>query len=161
MYRVSLDNVSAQRTCSPLHEKHQATPYATFLDADETADIYSGMVMARSGEDVVSLAAGGTTIPFGLAALDRNAVINDMEGQTSVPFAVWIGGPDAFFEIMAPAFDSGQTYAVPTDGTQQLLYSNTDGELSSVASGAPVAELIEVVSSSKIIVRLIADPSAY
>jgi len=49
LYRVSLPNVGAHRTCTPLHEKHQATPYGTFLDPNETGDIFSGMVMYRTG----------------------------------------------------------------------------------------------------------------
>lgn len=156
MIRTTLDNVTVKRTCKPLHEQHQATPYAIHLDDAAPQTIYSGMVMARTGEDTVDLYDGtsATVRPFGLAALDYNTDINDMDGLSDVPFAVWLGGPDAFFQINAPAFDTGATWAVPTDGTRQLVYANADGELTTVADGEPVAELIEVVSASRIVIRL-------
>ncbi len=108
MYRVSLANVAARRTCRPLYERHQATPYATFLDEAETGEIYSGMIVYRTGEDTVALldGASATAKPFGLSALDKNDVINDLDGLNINPFAVWIGGPDAVFTIDAPAFDT-------------------------------------------------------
>lgn len=159
MFRVSLDNVSAHRTCTPLHEKHQATAYATFLSDTETGDIYSGQVMAKNGEDTVRRADADDTAIVGLAALDRNPTIDDTEGLGSVPFAVWQGGPDAYFEVDAPAFDETQAYAVPTDGTRVLLRANATGQLSSLGTltGPAVAELIEVVSATRIIVRLLAN----
>ena len=156
MIRVSLDNVGAHRTCVPVYEQHQATPYPIFLDEAETGDIYSGMALARTGEDTVGIYDGtsGTMRPFGIAALDRNSVINDMEGLSSIPFAVWIGGADAFFEVRSPAFDDGATWAVPTDGMTQLVYATSGGVLTTVANGVPLAELIEVVSATRIIIRL-------
>lgn len=160
MYRVSLDNVGAHRTCTPLHEKHQATPYATFLSDAETGDVYSGQVMAKNGEDTVRLADADDTAIVGLAALDRNATIDDLEGQGgAIPFAVWQGGPDAYFEVDAPAFDDTQAYSVPTDGTRRVLRSNANGQLSSLGTlaGPAVAELVEVVSPTRIIVRLLAN----
>jgi len=157
MYRVSLDNVGARRTCRPLYEKHQATPVATFLDAAEAGVIYSGMVLMRTGADTVGLYDGtsATKLPFGLSALDKNTVINDLDGLNIKPWAVWIGGPDAMFTIDAPAFDDGATWAVPTDGTRQNVYATSLGKLTTVADGAIVAELIEVVSTSQIIIRLL------
>jgi len=94
MFRVSLDNVAARRTCRPLYERHQATPYSTFLDANETDDIYSGMVMYRTGADTVALYDGtsATKKAFGLSALDKNDVIDDIAGIGIKPWAVWIGG---------------------------------------------------------------------
>lgn len=161
MFRVSLSNVSAQRTCTPLYEKHQATPHATFLDAAETADIYSGMVVRRSGADTVRLYDGtsASELPWGLAALDRNDIIDDMNGLNANPFAVWIGGPDAMFTIDSPAFDTAGTYAVPTDGTRQLLYATSAGKITSVVNGVAIAELMEVVSSTRIVIRLAAPTS--
>jgi len=157
MYRVSLDNVGARRTCRPLYERHQATPYATFLDPTETDDIYSGMVLMRTGADTVALYDGtsATAKPFGLSALDKNAVINDLDGLNIKPWAVWIGGSDAFFTIDAPAFDDTASWAVPTDGTRELVYATSAGKLTTVVDGDPIAELIEVVSDSRIIVRLL------
>jgi hypothetical protein len=157
MIRLDVNNVTAQRTCTPLYERHQATPLANHtIDATETGDIYSGMVVARTGATTVGL-ADGTVKPLGLAAIDRNDVIDDFNGLDSayVPIAVWVGGPDAVFEITSPAFDDQQTYTVPTNGTRELLYANASGQLSSVSSGEAVAELFQVVSDTKIIVRLL------
>jgi len=157
MFRVSLDNVAARRTCRPLYERHQATPYSTFLDANETDDIYSGMVMYRTGADTVALYDGtsATKKAFGLSALDKNDVIDDIAGIGIKPWAVWIGGNDAFFTIDAPAFDTGATWTVPTDGTKQLVYATSAGKLTTVADGDIIAELIDVVSATRIIIRLL------
>lgn len=154
MFRTSVANVSAHRTCLPLYEIHQATPVATFLDANETGQIYSGMVATKTGADEVSL-CNATQAPFGLFALDKNDVIDDLDGLDDLqPFAVWQGGPDAYFQIDSPAFDDAQTYTI-SDGAVTALYSNASGELTSVdGTGPPVAELIEVVSSTRIIIRL-------
>lgn len=165
MYRVSLDNVTVHRSCVPLYAHRQATPMDFFIDDAETGDIYSGMVLARTGEGTVGLHDGtsATQKPLGLAAIDRNAVINDMEGHASVPFAVWVGGPDAVFEIRTPAFDDGQAYAVPTDGSRALLYANTTGQITSDATGnvgGAVAELLEVPDAETIVVRVIPPGSA-
>lgn len=157
MYRTTLANVGASRTCSPLYEKHQATPMPFFLSAAGLAqEIYSGMVLARDGEGTVRLADADDTSVLGLAALDHNNVIDDLDGLSDVPFAVWVGGPDAMFEVYAPAFDDTQVYAVPVNGTRVTLRSNANGQLTSAAGTGPdVAELIEVVSDNRLIVRLL------
>lgn len=155
MYRVSQNNVHVHRTCRPVYEKHQATPIPFFLsEAGLAQDIYSGMVLARDGEDTVRLANATDESAIGLAALDSNPDIDDLEGLSDVPFAAWVGGPDAFFEIDAPAFDVAGTYAVPDDGTRQVLYASADGQLTSTGTIA-VAELMEVVSDTRIVVRLL------
>ena len=56
----SVANVGVHRTCSPLYEKYEATPYNTFLDPSETGNIYSGMVVYRTGPDTVALFDGST-----------------------------------------------------------------------------------------------------
>jgi len=161
MMRVSLANVAAKRTCLPLYEQHQATPHATFLDSSETNDIYSGMVMARTGADTVALCDGSDTtqIPFGLSALDRNDIIDDLNGLDIAPWAVWVGGADAEFFIDSPAFDTSDTYTVPSDGSQAYLYAGDGASVGKIVATAPavgahpVAELLEVVSSTRLRVR--------
>ena len=160
----SVANVGVHRTCSPLYEKYQATPYNTFLDPTETGNIYSGMVMYRSGADTVALAvASGAGKPFGLSALDRNPNIDDVTQVGINTWAVWIGGDNAFFTLTAPAFDNTQSYSVLTTGARTLLYtaSGVNGQIT-ITSGAagtlgatPVAELIDVVSPTQIVVRLV------
>jgi hypothetical protein len=166
MFRVKLDNVASSRTCKPLYEFHQSTPHATFLDADllttdAAVQIYSGMVMTKSGPDEVELCDGATQKPFGLSALDRNNVIDDVTGMGVAPWAVWQGGPDAEFMISAPAFDDAAgAYAVPTNGTEFLLYAGTGsakGKITSANAGGtatPIGQLLERVSATRIRIRL-------
>lgn len=87
-------------------------------------------------------------------------------------FAVWVLGPDAEFEILAPAFDPTATWTDPTDGSGATLIgvatqnaSGAGGSVgggtgalqgqlvpwaSSVSMSAPVAKLLKVNSSTKI-----------
>jgi len=128
------------------------------------------MVMQRSGPDTVVLANGGTTgnaKPFGLSCLDRNPNIDDVTQVGVNTWAVWLGGSNAFFSISAPAFDTTVSYTVPTNGTRQLLYtaSGTNGNsvgqlttysgISATLGVVPVAELIDVISPTQIVVRLV------
>jgi hypothetical protein len=160
----SVANVGVHRTCTPLYEKYEATPYNTFLDPTDTNNIYSGMVMFRTGPDTVALAtgSGAGAKPFGLSALDRNPNIDDVTQVGVNSWAVWLGGSNAFFTITAPAFDTSKSYTVNTDGTRTLLYtaSGTGQLTSTTGSGTtlnsvPVAELIDVISPTQIVVRLI------
>ena len=171
----SVANVGVHRTCSPLYEKYEATPYNTFLDPSETGNIYSGMVVYRTGPDTVALFDGNTATgastspkPFGLSCLDRNPNIDDVTLVGVNSWAVWLGGANAFFTITAPAFDTASVsgYSVPTNGTRQYLYTASGtGQLTSnggtSATGGticavPVAELIDVISPTQIVVRLAA-----
>ena len=144
MIRVSLTNAFAKRTLRPLLEKHQATPLGINLLSTESGDIYSGMVAALTKEaggtaGVVEIAdnTSSTDEIFGLFALDKNAVINDLDGQAAdmKPFAVWQGGPDAYFRIDDPAFETdSQTYDVGTP-----LFVSNNGKLCAATGGAITA----------------------
>ena len=159
----SVANVGVHRTCTPLYEKYEATPYNTFLDPTDTNNIYSGMVLQRTGPDTVGLAiASGSGKPFGLSCLDRNPNIDDVSQVGINAWAVWLGGSNAFFTLTAPAFDTTKSYTVNTDGTRTLLYTASGtGQLTSTAGASstlgavPVAELIDVVSPTQIVVRLV------
>jgi hypothetical protein len=67
-------------------------------------------------------------------------------------------GPDAEFEVLAPAFDETLSWTEPTDGTIKLIhaYGSTAkrGKLcpagTSGATTLPVAKLIKVNSATKI-----------
>lgn len=166
MFRVSLANAFAKRTLRPLLEKHQATPLSVTLSTDETAAIYSGMVAALRTDGTVEVADENTTSPFGLFALDKNGVINDTDGQpndgssvgssTGYAFAVWQGGPDAYFRVDGStdagvgAFDATQSYTVGDD-----LYVSSDGRLTNDSGGAAkVGTVIETVSGTRLVVRV-------
>jgi hypothetical protein len=167
MFYTPITNVSQKRTLRPLYAQHQATPYGGFLDSawNRSVDIYPGMVMSKLGGENFSL-CNGTTKPFGLAALfvAPTLGIDEVKPTNTNLFTVWVGGQDAVFEILAPAFDTTASWTVPTDGSRKLLYvTNTTHSLKqgllSPTTGATVgtdaiAELIDVVGTSKIIVRL-------
>ena len=162
--RQSVANVGVHRTCTPLYEKYEATPYNTFLDPSDTTNIYSGMVMYRTGPDTVANAGSASTAgakPFGLSALDRNPNIDDVTQVGVNAWAVWLGNSNAFFTLTAPAFDTTQSYTVNTNGVRTLLYTTSGtGQLTTVTGTAgtlqavAVAELIDVISPTQIIVRL-------
>lgn len=75
-------------------------------------------------------------------------------------FACWVMGPDAEFEILAPAFDATQTWTDPADGSGAALVAvSTTGSnqgmlvpFNSTSTGmtAPCARLLKVNSSTKI-----------
>ena len=183
MIRVSLQNAFAKRTLKPLLEKHQATPVGVNLHSDarlstepNAGQIYSGMVAAWATEaggtaTVVKIASNldGTLASnkiFGLFALDANSTINDLDGQPDdlAPFAVWQGGPDAYFRLDADVendvgpFETTDDYAVG-----DLLYVSDNGKLgtgtASTVGDIPIATVIEVVSSSRLVIRLDAPPT--
>jgi hypothetical protein len=125
-------------------------------------------VLARiKGTDQVTVATGASTeVPFGLLANFVGGQFDEgFEGdslQNSV--GVW-RGPDAVFEILAPAFgtvtisdgiSAGTTVTSAATG-DSLLYAGADGRLTtSQASGAvAVARLIEKPSAGRIVVDLL------
>jgi len=168
MFRTTLANVGQKRTIRPLYANTQATPYAGYLDSawDRSVDILPGMVMAKLPGEVFTLASTSAAKGFGLSALfvAPSLGIDEVALSGNTNFAVWTGGPDATFEILAPAFDTSATYTQPSDGTRKLLsftlaaHAQGPGKLTpsggSNAASNPVAELIDVVGTTKLIVRL-------
>lgn len=76
-------------------------------------------------------------------------------------FAVWVLGPDAEFEVLAPAFDTNGAWAAadPGDGSgSSLIACSTTGAtqgmlqpwVASTSQSAPVAKLLKVNSPTKI-----------
>lgn len=175
LYVPNIQNVSTHRTCTPLYEKYEATPLATFLDPNQaTGAIYSGMVMYRTGGDTVALLDGQSTTAraVGLSALDANSNIDDYTNTLNNSWSVWTGGNNAQFTLEAPAFDTTATYTVPTNGSRQYLFpldsttiTNSAiqfvGQLTSAvqtsatAGVVPVAYLIDVLGPTTIVVGLV------
>lgn len=181
MIRTYLSNDYVKRTIRPLYSWTQATPKPCFLDPAWTRaiPIWPGMGFIRSGGDLVTL-AGSTTAQMG-SAKTMTAVPSAVASSVPVyglgalyvggdgidellyaginAFAVWVLGPDAEFEILAPAFDATQTFIDPTDGSGSALIGVSlaganQGMLVPWVSGtsmsAPVARLLKVNSSTKI-----------
>lgn len=200
MIRTYLSNDYIKRTIRPLFAWTQATPKPVFLDPNWTraVPIWPGMGFMRTGGDLVTLAGAcdaqmnGTSM-YGTSGTSNNGSyytaaeapiyglgalyvggdgIDELLYAGINAFAVWVLGPDAEFEILAPAFDSTATWTDPTDGSgSQLIgvamqgYTGAQattsmgtgclqGQLvpwaSSVSLSAPVAKLLKVNSSTKI-----------
>lgn len=160
MIRTTLAKAYIKRTIRPLYGWTQATPKSCYLDPawDRSVAIWPGMVMMKTlGEQYTLL--NGTGVPAGLSGLyvGGDGVDEPLEVGINA-FAVWVLGPDAEFEILAPAFDTGATWTDPGDGTDLLVYGSTTGAnrgklVPAGGSGAgshPVARLIAVNSATKI-----------
>lgn len=190
MIRTYLSNDYIKRTVRPLFSWTQATPKPCFLDPAWTRaiPIWPGMGFVRTGGDLVTLAGassaqmggktmvgatnggGGSTVTanavpvYGLGALYVGGDgIDELLYAGINAFAVWVMGPDAEFEILAPAFDATQNWAAadPANGSGSALVSvstagSNQGMLIPATGGgantatAPFARLLKVNSSTKI-----------
>jgi hypothetical protein len=116
------------------------------------------MVRQISGEGVfVANGANAAVQPFGLLANFVGGDLDDIGDENQV--GVW-RGPDAVFELLAPAYDdTGLASAVSgaTAGQPVKLYAGADGRLTSTSPGGSaivVAHLVERVSSTRIVIDL-------
>jgi len=163
MLRVRINQAHIKRTLRPLYGWSQTTPKAcTFLRGQSDPDIFPGMAVAHYGGDLYG-ALDATAVPAGLSGLYVGGDDIDEPLDSGIDaFAVWVLGPDAEFEVLAPAFDPLLNWAETTDGSEVLVHAAT-GATTTVAgtlvpSGAtdasvdPVARLIAVVNENKIII---------
>lgn len=163
MFYAPISSPNIHRTLRPILANHQATPYPGFLDPDwmRTFDIYPGTVMVRKEKEIFTpyTAATGQK-PFGLSALwcAPTFGVDEVSATGTNLFTVWVGGGQAVFEILAPAFDPDADWAGAnvTDGSQQLLTATSEGLLTPTGATTDnaIAELIDVESTDKILVRL-------
>lgn len=162
MFRPPLSNPAQKRTLRPLYANHQATPYGGFLDPDLDVDfdILPGTVMARLyGEVFTPFTGAEGQRPFGLSALfvAPRLGVNEVSSTGTGLFTVWVGDSQAVFEVLAPAFDvEAEWPTVGNTGGQILLTANAQGRLTPEGATADnaVAELIDIPSPDKIVVRL-------
>lgn len=169
MFTTTVENVGQKRTIRPLYAQHQATPYGGFLDSawDRSVDIYPGMVMTKKLGENFSLYTGATgQKPFGLSALFvcPKLGIDELLPTNTNLFTVWVGDSQAVFEVLAPAFDTSASWTAPSNGSRLLLGSTTSahalgpGKLTPAggtnASTDAIAELVDVVGTAKILIRM-------
>jgi hypothetical protein len=161
MIRTTLDQAYIKRSLRPLYGWTQTTPKAMYLDPayDRSTDpeIFPGMVMMRGATgDTVNL-IDATGFPLGLAAHFIGGYdIDELLDAGINAFAVWVLGPDAEFEVDAPAFDDSLVWTDPTDGTELLIHAQTAGATRGKlvpagtvgASTDPVARLVKVNSDT-------------
>ena len=118
-----------------------------------------GTVMVKGAAEGVVVANGAASAnvnPFGLLANYVGGDLDDLGDENYV--GVW-RGPDAVFELLAPAFDDtglASAYSSATAGNPVKLYSQADGRLGATqpSNAVAVAWLIERVSASRIVIDL-------
>lgn len=162
MIRVPMNKAYLKRTIRLLYGFTQTTPKDQKLDPawDRSTPIWPGMVAMKTKGDLVTL-INATGVPMGLFGSyiggDGIDEVAD-QGVNSVP--VWVLGPDAEMEVLAPAFDTTATWTDPADGTRALVFAQTAGPTRGKlvpagtvgASAKPVAHLVRVDSASKIVI---------
>jgi hypothetical protein len=177
MFRTSLATAYLKRTFRPLYGWTQATPKSGYLDPvwARTVALYPGFALTKT--------VGNNYAPLGTANSSGNkaaqtcagflgqwvggAGIDELLESGVNALSVWTLGPDAEFEVLAPAFDAvtGGSWAtadvVGNDGVDKLIYDYVDtvpGQLclsngsGGTVSTNPVARLIQVESTSTIII---------
>lgn len=161
MFRPPLSNPAQKRTLRPLYAQHQATPWGGFLDPNLNVDfdILPGTVMQRLyGEVFAPYTGAAGTVPFGLSALfvAPRLGVNEVSSSGTGLFTVWVGGDQAVFEVLAPAFDTTATWPTVTGPGRTMLTANAQGRLTpaGVTSENAIAELIDIPSPDKIVIRL-------
>jgi hypothetical protein len=164
MLRTRLTKSYIKRTIRPLYAWTQATPKSVFLDAawDRSVQIWPGMAFEKTSGENVTLVSAASHPVYGLGALYVGGdEIDEVLDSGINAFAVWALTPDAEFEILAPAFDTGSTWTDPGDGTIKLVHAIVDGanrgKLTVAGQGGrgtlttnPVARLLKVNSATKI-----------
>lgn len=167
MFRPPISNPALKRTIRPIYAQHQATTYGGFLDPNwnRAFDILPGTVMSRLTKEIFTpfTGAAGQT-PFGLAALfvAPQLGVDEVTATGTNLFTVWVGGPQAVFEILAPAFDASANWAgsnVVNGGVAllkpQITAGANQGKLTVGGTGANcIAELIDVPTTDKILIRM-------
>lgn len=154
MLRVPLNKAWLKRTIRPKYGWTQATPDAVLLDSawDRSVAIFPGMVaMKTKGDNVTLINAVG--VPFGLfGEFIGGDGIDEVAARGVNATAAWVLGPDAEFEILSPAFDTGSSWVDPADGTVLLLHAIVDGANRGKLS--PAGTLGRGTLSTKPVVRL-------
>ncbi len=164
MIRTRLNSSHIKRTVRPLYAFTQSTPKSVFLDPafDRNAHngVFPGYAVAKGTGDMVTVAGLTDNLPYGLAALYVGGDGVDEPLDVGVnAFAAWVMGPDAEFEVLAPAFDQnlswtdGQlVYASMEAGEQGRLVNSTAGAAGTARTTAPLARVLKVASPTKLVI---------
>lgn len=171
-FRITLANLNLKRTIASLY-MYPAVPQSYTFDPNYAGvDIYPGMVMAFHGDGVVTLCDGSAVskpLGFSAAFVAPSIGTDEVTTDPTREIGVWVGGAGAQFSILAPAFDTTQTWAMALDGSDVLLVAGSGAqnkgklvpavavddatvgfEIESTAT--PIAKLISVPSAAEIIV---------
>jgi hypothetical protein len=154
MLRTTINKAYLKRTFRPLYGWTQMTPKAMLLDAawDRSIKIWPGMVAMKTSGDNVTL-INGTGHPYGLfGEYIGGDDIDEVALRGVNALGVWVLGPDAECEVLAPAFDTALTWTDPANGTFLLAHAMTTGATrgklvpagTTNASTRPVARVLKV-----------------
>ena len=177
MFRTNLATNYLKRTFRPLYGWTQATPKSGYLDPawDRSVALYPGFALTKTvGNNYVPLGTANSsgaktdqTCAGFLGQWVGGAGIDELLESGVNALSVWTLGPDAEFEVLAPAFDAvtggdwATADAAGNDGVDTLIYAYVDtvpGQLALAAGSAgtisvhPVARLIQVESTNSIII---------
>lgn len=119
------------------------------------------VVLKGANDESFAVATGANSAaekPWGLLANFVGGDLDELGDEDYI--GVW-RGPDSVYEVLAPAFDdTGLSAAVGTNtvGERLKLYAGTDGRLvyfATPANRVAVAELVQRVSASRILINLL------
>lgn len=166
-FRLPLSQVGLKRTIASLYMYAGVPQSYTFDPEWAGVDIYPGMVMALAGDGVVTLCDGTATVsPLGFSAafVAPSIGVDEVTTDPTREMGVWVGGSDALFSILAPAFDTTQSWAVPSDGSEVLLVAGSGvdnmGKLCPVVDSDDSTSGYEVLALANVVAKLISVPSA-
>ncbi len=162
MLRTTMAKSYIKRNFRPTYGWTQQTPKSVFLDPDWDRSVaaWPGMVYQKNiGENVSLIGANGVPYGFGALYVGGDGIDEPLESGINA-FAVWVMGPDAEAEILAPAFDTNLAFVEAGNGAETLLHASTAGANrgklvpagSPNASTSPVCRLMKVNSATKITV---------
>jgi hypothetical protein len=178
MIRTTLDKAYIKRTLRELYSHSASTAADMVLDPawDRSVDIYPGMALmlkadaAAGASDYVTL-VDATGVPYGLCGvyIAPGYGIDEVadSGVNAVP--VWKLSEGSEFEVLAPAFDTTETWTFPTNGTALLVHVQTAGADrgklvpagATGASTAPVARAVSRPSTDSLIITGLGVGAAY
>lgn len=161
MFYATVANPAQKRTFRALYAQTQATPYAMFIDPNwnKSFDIYPGTIMCRLSGDVVTPYTGAANQkPWGFSEHFMAPLmgIDEITPTANNNFTVWRLSQESEFEVLAPAFDQGATWAQATDGSRPLLAGTSQGLLTPVTgtgtltTANAIAELYAIPDTTKI-----------
>jgi hypothetical protein len=164
MLRTRLAKAYIKRTFRPTYGWTQMTPKSVFLDPawDRSVNTFPGFVYMRTaGENVTLLGTGGIPYGFGALYVGGDGIDEPLEAGINA-FAVWVMGPDAEAELLAPAFLDTIAWTDPGNGTEVLVHGIESGVsrgklvpagttgVGGTVSATPAARLLKVNSATKI-----------
>lgn len=154
MIKTSISRSYIKRPYRATYGWTQQTPKSMLLDPawDRSVNIWPGMVAMKTTGDNVTL-INGTGVPYGFFGnyIGGDSIDELLDAGVNA-CAVWVMGPDAEADVLAPSFDTSATWTDPGNGTFLLAHACTTGSKrgqliphgAANASTDPVAKVLKV-----------------